>query len=176
MTSSQVTSLYKHFTPEAVEEASAAEWDDKNKRIITPKERNAMEEENAITAIPWMIDMTALDASLDENQSVTFKEGVHFDFNNDISLNTTRIHSPIDKPSVSTSRTCSTTTKSILKSPSSDRSITSDFTTKTRLEDLESSVSKLESTSQQILAILQNGKNAAPASSTEDAQGSGDNA
>ena len=45
-----------------------------------------MEEENAITEIPWMIDMTALDASLDENQSVTFKEGVHFDFNDDISL------------------------------------------------------------------------------------------
>ena len=176
LTSTQTTSLYKHFSPEAVEEASAAEWDDVKKRIITPKERHAMEEDKALTDIPWMIDLTALDASLDENQSVTFKEGVHFDFNDDISLNTTRVTSPKEKQSVSTTRTCSTSTKSILKSPSSDRSVTSEVTTETRLDDLESSVSKLESTSQQILALLQKGANVAPAPSSAVAQGSGDKA
>ena len=45
LSSSQTNSLYKHFSPEAVEEASAAEWDEEKNRVITPKEKNAMEEE-----------------------------------------------------------------------------------------------------------------------------------
>ena len=133
-----------------------------------------MEEEKVLSEIPWMIDMTALDASLDENQSVTFKEGVHFDFNDDISLNTTRINTAEDKRSPSTPRHRPSSTKSILKSPSSDRSITSEVTTETRIDDLENSVTKLESTSQQILALLKKSTNVAPAPNSSEVQESGD--
>ena len=39
------TDIYKHFTPSAVEEAKASEWDDDTKRMITPLEREALTEE-----------------------------------------------------------------------------------------------------------------------------------
>ena len=175
LTQVQNRELYKHFTPEAVEEALASEWDNKLKRVITPKEKKAIEEEKSIAAIPWMIDLTALDNSLDENTSVTFRDGVNFDFNDEISVKTTRV---TDKEGTSSKHRPNSpkNTKSILRSPSGDRSVTSEVTTETRLDDLESTVCELRSTSQQILALLQKNTNVAPASSQQATTGSGDNA
>ena len=164
----QCRELYKQFTPEAVEEALASEWDANMKRVITPKEKNAIAEEKAISDIPWMIDLTALDNSLDENISVKFQEGVNFDFNEDISLTTTRIIEGDGKSPTKTRTTSTKGTRSILKSPTGDRSVTSEVTTETRLDDLESTVSELHTTSQQILALLQKKTNAAPAPSQKE--------
>ena len=91
ITKAEANTLYKHFTPEAVKEATLSTWDDTTGCIITPSEKEALAEESAVSSIPWMIDLTALDTSLDESQSITFKDGAAFDFKEDISLNTTRI-------------------------------------------------------------------------------------
>ena len=59
--------------------------------MITPSEKEALAEEDVISNIPWMIDLTALNTSVDETQSVTFQDGAAFDFIDTLSLNTTRI-------------------------------------------------------------------------------------
>ena len=117
-----------------------------------------------------------LDNSLDENISVKFQEGVNFDFNEDISLTTTRIIEGDEKSPTKTRPTSTRGTRSILRSPTGDRSVTSEVTTETRLDDLESTVSELRTASQQILAILQNKTNVAPASSQKETTGTGDSA
>ena len=91
ITKAEANTLYKIFTPKAVKEANLSTWDNTTKRITTPSEIEALAEESAVSNIPWMIDLTALDNSLDESQSVTFKDGAVFDFKEDISLNTTHV-------------------------------------------------------------------------------------
>jgi len=61
-----------------------------NELSLLPK-NEALAEESAVSNIPWMIDLTALDTCLDESQPVTFKDGAAFDFKDDISLNITRV-------------------------------------------------------------------------------------
>ena len=91
ITKAEANTLYKHFTPEAVTEATLSTWDNTTNRIITPTEKEALAEESAVSNIPWMIDLTELDLSLDESEAVIFKGGAVFNFKDDISLNTTRI-------------------------------------------------------------------------------------
>ena len=91
ITKAEANTLYKHFTPEAVTEATLSTWDNTTNRIITPTEKEALAEESAVSNIPWMIDLTELDLSLDESEAVIFKGGAVFNLNDDISLNTTRI-------------------------------------------------------------------------------------
>ena len=91
MTKADTQSLYNHFTPEAVTEANTSIWDAPTKRTITPSEKEALAEETVVSSIPWIIDLTTLNTSLDETQSVSFKDGAVFDFIDDFSLNTTRV-------------------------------------------------------------------------------------
>ena len=168
ITKAEANTLYKHFTPEAVKEANLSTWDNTTGRIITPSEKEALAEESAVSNIPWMVDLTALDASLDESQSVTFKDGATFDFKEDISLNTTRVpakDSTVTQPPVSTPNRPPPT--SILKTSPDAMTVTSEFTTETRIEDLETSVEKLTSDTSEILNLLKaqnKATNVAPAS------------
>ena len=45
-------SISKHFSPEAVTEANATTWNFKTKRMITPTEKEALAEEDAVSNIP----------------------------------------------------------------------------------------------------------------------------
>lgn len=156
--------LFKHFSPEAVTEANNSTWDDTTKRMITPSEKEALAEEDEIANIPWMIDLTALDTSVDETQSVTFQDGAAFDFNDTLSLNTTRVNgtTPITQATSPTRAPVS-----ILKSSPDSMSVTSEVTTQTRIEDLETSVEKLTNDTSEILSLIRaqaQTKNVAPAS------------
>ena len=168
ITKAEANTLYKHFTPEAVTEASLSTWDNNTKRMITPSEKEALAEESAVSSIPWMIDLTELDTSLDESQSVTFKDGAVFDFKDDISLNTTRVPA---KVSIIEQSLASSPNRplpvSILKSSPDAMTVTSEFTTETRIGDLETSVEKLTSDTNEILNLLKaqtKATNVAPAS------------
>ena len=152
--------LYKSFTPESVEEANDSECDEENSRIITPSEKKAQAEETEVSNIPWMIDLTELDIGLDENQAVKFKDGIHYNFDDGISLNTTRVH---DKSSTSHDNFTSPPKKprqpiSILRNSPDDRTITSEVTTESRINDLEMSVTDLKGMSLQILALIKSQK------------------
>ena len=168
ITKAEANTLYKHFTPEAVTEANLSTWDDTTKRTITPSEKEALAEESEVSNIPWMVDLTALDTSLDESQSVTFKNGAAFDFKDDISLNTTRVpataNTVTQSPATSPNRPPPT---SILKTSHDAMTVTSEFTTETRLGDLETSVEELRNNSSEILNLLKaqnKATNVAPAS------------
>jgi len=56
-TTKQTNELYAHFSPDTVEAANLSEWDNNAQRMITPSEREAINEEKDITALPWLIDM-----------------------------------------------------------------------------------------------------------------------
>ena len=132
--------------------------------MITPSEKEALAEEDEIANIPWMIDLTALDTSVDETQSVTFQDGAAFDFNDTLSLNTTRVNgiAPITQATSPTRAPVS-----ILKSSPDNMSVTSEVTTQTRIEDLETSVEKLTNDTSEILSLIRaqaQTKNVAPAS------------
>ena len=111
-----------------------------------------------------MIDLPTLDTSVDETQSVTFQDGEAFDFNDTLSLNTTRINgtTPITQTTSPTRAPVS-----ILKSSPDSLSVTSEVTTQTRIEDLETSVEKLTNDTSEILSLIRaqaQTKNVAPAS------------
>ena len=110
LTLPQQIQLYKHFTPEAVEEATQAEWDKKEECIVTQTEKQAQAEEQAVANIPWLIDLTHMkidkntrptqdhDADKEEHPRTTQNhdtkiQGVRFDFSEDVSIKTTRANS-----------------------------------------------------------------------------------
>ena len=165
------TSLFKHFSPEAVTEANNSTWDEKTKRMITPTEKEALAEEDEISNIPWMIDLTALDNSLDETQSVTFQDGAEFDFNDTLSLNTTRLNGTTTS-STTNSPPRASAPVSILKSSPDSMTVSSEVTTETRIEDLETSVEKLTNDTSEILTLIR--AQAARANNVAPASGSGE--
>jgi len=140
-------SLYKNFTPEAVGEAIEAEYDEKSQRMITPLEKEAMAEENAIANIDWMIDISAVTGTddTDDCSPIKFQDGKDFKFSDDISINTTRTHANTPTTNTSTTNSAAYTTPprgspSILKSSSS---VTSSVTHGSRLVDLEQGMSDM---------------------------------
>ena len=158
--------IYKHFTPSAVEEARASEWDDKTKRMITPLEREALSEERELANISWLIDMGDLESPIAEDTEVKFGDGDHFNFNEEVSIKTTRfeLDSPgkdgTSTPSPSTTRTANTSRSpvSILR-PSCAKSIASEITNDSRIDDLENGVANLTGKLDQILnKIMSNDK------------------
>ena len=151
MTMSDTQSLYKHFTPEAVTEANSSIWDSPTKRIITPYEKEALIEETVVSIIPQIIDLTALDTSLDKTQSVTFKDGAAFDFKDDLSLNATRVPAKFSTVEQSPGSIPTRLPVSILKFSPDTMTITPEVTTETRIEDLETSVKQLSSDTSEIL-------------------------
>ena len=111
-----------------------------------------------------MLDLTALDTSIDETQSVTFQDGAAFDFNDTLSLNTTRIPGTA---SLSHATSPPRASVSILKSSPDSMTVTSEVTTETRIEDLETSVEKLTNDTSEILSLIRaqaRATNVAPAS------------
>jgi hypothetical protein len=162
------TSLFKHFSPEAFTEANNSTWDDKTKIMITPTEKEALAEEDEISNIPWMIDLSALDTTVDETQSVTFQDGAEFDFNDTLSLNTTRVNgtTALSNPTSPTRAPVS-----ILKSSPDSMTVNSEVTTETRIEDLETSVEKLTNDTSEILSLI---RAQARAASVAPASGSGE--
>ena len=158
--------IYKHFTPCAVEEARASEWDDEAKRMITPLERKALSEERELANISWLIDLGDLESPIAEDSAVKFGGGDHFNFNEEVSIKTTRFEmdSPgkegTSTPSPSTARTASTSKSpvSILR-PSCAKSIASEITNDSRIDDLENGVANLTGKLDQILnKIMSNDK------------------
>jgi len=140
-------SLYKNFTPEAVGEAIEAEYDEKSQRMITPLEKEAMAEENAIANIDWMIDISAVTGTddTDDCSPIKFQDGKDFKFSDDVSINTTRTHANTPTTNTSTTNSAAYTTPprgspSILKSSSS---VTSSVTHGSRLVDLEQGMSDM---------------------------------
>ena len=168
LTKADTISLFKHFSPEAVTEANNSTWDKKAKRMITPTEKEALAEEDEISNIPWMIDLTALNTSVDETQSVTFQDGAAFDFNDTLSLNTTRVNgtTALSNPTSPTRAPVS-----ILKSSPDSMTVNSEVTTETRIEDLETSVEKLTNDTSEILSLI---RAQARAASVAPASGSGE--
>ena len=56
----QTNELYKHFSPDVVEEENLSEWDNNAQSIVSPSKREAINEEKEIAALPWLIDIGAL--------------------------------------------------------------------------------------------------------------------
>ena len=115
-----------------------------------------------------MIDLSALDTSVDETQSVTFQDGAEFDFNDTLSLNTTRVNgtTALSNPTSPTRAPVS-----ILKSSPDSMTVNSEVTTETRIEDLETSVEKLTNDTSEILSLI---RAQARANSVAPASGSGE--
>ena len=59
LTKAHRLSIFKHSSPEAVTKANTTTWDSKTKRMITPTEKEALAEEDAVSNISWMVDLTA---------------------------------------------------------------------------------------------------------------------
>ena len=77
----------------------------------------------------------------DSESTVTFKSGVNFNFDEEMSVKTTRVTQDTEMSSSppSVSNQC----KSILKSPGDASSINSEITTDTRIKSLESSLGEI---------------------------------
>ena len=106
--------------------------------MITPLEKEAMAEENAIANIDWMIDISAV-TDTDDCSPIKFQDGKDFKFSDDISINTTRTHANTPTTNTSTTNSAAYTfpprgSPGILKSSSS---VTSSVTHGSRLVDLE---------------------------------------
>ena len=117
-----------------------------------------------------MIDLTALDASLDKTQSVTFKDGAAFDFKNNLWLNTTQIPAKVSIVEQSPGSSLTRLPVPILESSPDAMTVTSEVTTETRIEDLETSVEKLSSYTSEIFTLLRaqtKATNFAPASGSD---------
>ena len=132
--------VFKSFDPDAVEEALESTWDEETKRIITPTEKMANEDIEAVANIPWLLDLQNMEDPESES-TVTFKSGVNFNFDEEMSVKTTRVTQDTEMSSSppSTSKQC----KSILKSPGDASSINSEITTDTRIKSLESSLGEI---------------------------------
>ena len=144
------TDIYKHFIPSAVEEAKASEWDDDTKRMITPLEREALTKEKELANLSWLIDLGDLESPIAEDSEVTFGNGDHFNFNDEVSIKTTRFASDTlikdctSTPSPSTARTANTSMSSVsILRPSCAKSIASEITNDSRIDDIENGVANL---------------------------------
>ena len=98
-----------------------------------------------------MIDLTALNTSVDETQSVTFQDGASFDFNDTLLLNTTRVSGTTAQSQATIPPRAPV---SIIKSSPDSMTVTSEVTTDTRIEDLNISVENLSSDTSEILTLL----------------------
>jgi hypothetical protein len=134
--------LFKHFTPESVKETLTSEWDEATSRIITPSEKSAISEEEAVKNISWLINIDELDDDSIESK-ITFTDGVHFNFNDEVSVNTTRISGTDSLPSPLTQNdNPRSPITSVLKS-SSSTSVTSEMTADSRIKSLESGMEQI---------------------------------
>ena len=125
----------------------ASTWDEENERMITPSEKEANEDEADAANIPWLMDLQNMDKD-EEDTEVKFTSGVNFNFSEDVSVKTTRIHG---EPKVSEQGTdeASTPTNtrkpniSILRSPSDGCSVNSAITMDTRMTTLETTLDQI---------------------------------
>ena len=145
--------VFKSFDPHAVQEARASTWDETNERMITPSEKEANEDEADAANIPWLMDLQNMDDD-DEDTEVKFTSGVNFNFSEDVSVKTTRIHGEPKTPEQETDEACTPTNTrkpniSILRSPSDVCSVNSAITMDTRM-------TTLETTLDQILVFMKN--------------------
>ena len=135
--------VFKSFDPHAVTEARKSEWDDTENRVITPSEKEANEDEADASNIPWLLDLGILDDD-DDGAEVKFTGGVNFNFNDEVSVKTTRVadgtkeddNTKITSPGRKTN-------SSILKSPSDVCSINSAITMDTRMNTLETTLDQI---------------------------------
>ena len=137
-----LTHLYKHFSPEAVLEAKSSNWDEETQRIVTKSEVEDNAEESVMANISWLIDASHLDDEGSDTE-VSFKSGVHFNFADDISVNTTRINTTGNNTPPSKGSSSPASPPSILKTPSDSMTISSDITTESRIKVLESGMEQI---------------------------------
>lgn len=93
--------LYKNFTPEAVEEAITVKYEEDAERMMTPAEKESMEEEKTVANIEWVISLSAMSGPATEEGEVKCQDGKDFKFSNDVSINTTRTHANTHTPNTS---------------------------------------------------------------------------
>ena len=135
--------VFKSYDPHAVAEARESEWDNKTNRIITPSEKESNEDEADAANIPWLLDLDELDED-EEAAEVKFTGGVNFNFNEDVSVKTTRVtESTQEGNTTSTLSPGRKSTPSILKTPSDACSINSAITMDTRMTTLETTLDQI---------------------------------
>ena len=139
--------VFKSFDPYAVQEARESTWDEETQRIITPSEKAANDDEEDAANIPWLLDLQHMDKDDDEAE-VKFTSGVNFNFSEDVSVKTTRVHGePKDTvKGMDVASTPSPTRKpniSILRSPSDGCSVNSAITMDTRMTTLETTLDQI---------------------------------
>ena len=157
LSESESVDLYKHFTPEAVTEAVDAEYEEETERMITPSEKEAIEEESKIANIEWLIDLSAITSPLSEDAPVKFQDGRDFKFGDDISINTTRTKAGTEKTSNSTAFTTPPRrSPPILHNSSS--SVASSVTNASRIVDLETGMDRMDCKISRILNMMEQSK------------------
>ena len=139
--------VFKSFDPYAVQEARESTWDEETQRIITPSEKEANDDEEDAANIPWLLDLQHMDKDNDDDE-VKFTSGVNFNFSEDISVKTTRVHGDTNDtgPEMDVVSTPSPTRKSnisILRSPSDGCSVNSAITMDTRMTTLETTLDQI---------------------------------
>ena len=136
-----------------MQEVRASTWDETNERMITPSEKEANTDEADAANIPWLMDLQNMN-DVGEDTEVKFTSGVNFNFSEDVSVKTTRIHGEPKSPEQEADEafTQTNTRKSkicILRSPSDGCSVNSAITMDTRM-------TTLETTLDQILVFIRN--------------------
>ena len=134
-------SVYKHFCPGAVHEATQSTWDETEQRMITPSEEEAIQEEREISNIPWLVAGLNDDENSATAEGVQFQSGINFNFDEEVSIRTTRESGKSDVTSPLSCEDSSKRSKSILRSDSN--TVTSDITTDSRLKCLESGIERI---------------------------------
>ena len=135
--------VFKSYDPHAVAEARDSEWDNETNRVITPSEKEANEDEAEAANIPWLLDLDKLDEDEDAAE-VKFTGGVNFNFNEDVSVKTTRVtEGTQDDNTNNTPSPGRRSNFSILKSPSDVCSINSAITMDTRMTTLETTLGQI---------------------------------
>ena len=145
--------LYKAFDNEAVAEAGTATWDKNNARAITAKEQEDNADIEAAASTKWFVDLSAVQAPEETGvtdrpvQAERTNTDLEFNWNDGCSIDTCR-----------TTGTVGTTPSNHLNprvvpnhlTPSSGATSTSDQTTESRLDSLESKLTR-------VLAALERG-------------------
>ena len=139
--------VFKSFDPHAVQEARESTWDEENERIITPSEKEANDDEADAANIPWLMDLKHMDKDEDDAE-VKFTSGVNFNFSEDVSVKTTRIHGEPKTYEQGTDEVSTPTNTrkpniSILRSPSDGCSVNSAITMDTRMTTLETTLDQI---------------------------------
>ena len=135
-----VESVYKHFCPDAVNEAIHSTWDEVEHRMITPSEEEAIQEEREISNIPWLVAGLNEDENSETAEGVQFQSGINFNFDEEVSIKTTRGSGKSDVTSPLSYEESKRST-SILRNDSN--TVTSDITTDSRLKSLESGLERI---------------------------------